>query len=56
MLKAKLITFSKETIIDSETVFVDDNYDGDCYGNTVPFAVGSNQAIKIIDTTWLNEH
>ena len=56
MIEAKLITYDKETIINSETVLVNDNYDADCYGDTVPFAVGSNQSIIITDEKWINEH
>ena len=48
-MKAILKTYTLETLTDTETVELPENYDGDPYGDTVPFAVGSNQSIEVIE-------
>lgn len=35
-------------LINSEVVEIPDDYDGDPYGDTVPFSVGSNQTIETL--------
>ena len=46
---AYLITYWGEDIHQIDTINVDDNYDGDPYGDHVPFTVGSNQTIIVRD-------
>jgi hypothetical protein len=45
---ALLQTYENEKIVEIEVVEIPDNYDGDPYGETVPFSVGSNQTIVTI--------
>jgi len=44
-MKAYLVSYCNEKISDILSVEISDDYDGDCYGDKVPFAVGSNQSI-----------
>jgi len=44
-MKAYLVTYLVEQIVDVHLVEISDEYDGDCYGDSVPFSVGSNQSI-----------
>lgn len=44
-MKAELWTYNNEELYAVNIVEIDDNYDGDPYGDYVPFAVGSNQTI-----------
>jgi hypothetical protein len=46
-MKAYLKTYFGETLIDCKEVELPDDYDGDPYGDTVPFVVGSNQILEI---------
>lgn len=50
-MKAVLRTYTHEnndeTRFIDDNVIIDDNYDGNPYGDTVPFAVGSNQTIIV---------
>lgn len=48
-MKAILVTYYGEEIYDKQEVEVDDDYDGDPYGDKVHFAVGSNQTIIITE-------
>ena len=45
---ALLNSYEGETLVNSEVVELPDNYDGDPYGDTVPFSVGSNQTIETL--------
>ena len=45
LMKMTLRTYIGEDIVEDETVEVNDNYDGDPYGDTVPFTVHSNQVL-----------
>lgn len=45
---ALLQTYQDEKIVEIEVVELPDNYDGNPYGDTVPFSVGSNQTIVTI--------
>tara|TARA_E500000318_G_C3538926_1_gene203842 strand:- start:1081 stop:1275 length:195 start_codon:yes stop_codon:yes gene_type:complete len=47
-IKALLHTYQNEKAIESELVELPSNYNGDPYGETVPFSVGSNQSIEIL--------
>lgn len=47
-IKALLHTYKNEKAIESELVELPSNYDGDPYGETVPFSVGSNQSIEVL--------
>lgn len=47
--KAYLKTYCGETLVDTELVNLPGDYDGDPYGDTVPFSVGSNQELVVID-------
>lgn len=46
-MKAMLITYSGEELLEKRVVELPDDYDGDPYGDTVPFTVGSNQTLII---------
>jgi hypothetical protein len=48
-MKAILVTCLGEHIVERTEVRLPDTYDGDPYGDTVPFCVGSNQYLDIID-------
>lgn len=61
MKKALLISIQDERPVQAEEVEVQDNYRGDCYGDSVGFSVGSNQYIRTLGEgetleTWLSEH
>lgn len=45
---ALLNSYEGETLVNSEVVDLPDNYDGDPYGDTVPFTVASNQTIETL--------
>lgn len=44
---AILVTYDKEEVVEQKRVYVNTPYDGDPYGDCVPFSVGSNQTIII---------
>ena len=46
---ALLQTYENEKIVEIEVVEIPDDYDGNPYGDTVPFSVGSNQTIVTIN-------
>jgi len=46
-MKAVLRTYLAEDLFIDKDVIINDDYDGDPYGDTVPFAVGSNQIIIV---------
>jgi len=48
-MKAILKTYAIDTLTDTEEVELPENYDGNPYGDTVPFSVGSNQSIEVIE-------
>jgi hypothetical protein len=48
-MKALLKTYTLDTLTDTETVELPANYDGNPYGDTVPFSVGSNQSLEVIE-------
>lgn len=51
MIHSLLITKDQYgTILGTQYHQLPDNYDGDPYGDTVPFSVGSNQYISTYDT------
>ena len=55
-MKALLKTYTLNTLTDTEIVELPENYDGNPYGDTVPFSVGSNQSLEVIeDLTLRNE-
>ena len=47
-IKAVLCTCINETV-EREAIELPANYDGNPYGDTVPFSVGSNQYIELED-------
>jgi len=47
-IKALLHTYQNEKLTESELIELPSNYDGDPYGETVPFSVGSNQSIEVL--------
>jgi hypothetical protein len=49
-MKALLKTYSLETLTEVEEVTLPNNYDGNPYGDTVPFCVGSNQSLEVLDS------
>jgi hypothetical protein len=48
-MKAILKTYTLDTLTDTEEVELPENYDGNPYGDTVPFSVGSNQSLEVIE-------
>ena len=48
-MKALLKTYTLDALTEVEAIELPENYDGNPYGDTVPFSVGSNQAIEVID-------
>ena len=48
-MKALLKTYSLDILTEVTKVTLPENYDGDPYGDTVPFSVGSNQTLEVID-------
>ena len=48
-IEAVLITYEQETVINQEIVQLPLDYDGNPFGDTVPFCVGSNQELRILD-------
>jgi hypothetical protein len=44
-MKAYIVTYCNERISSIRPVEIADDYDGDCYGDKVPFSLGSNQSI-----------
>ncbi len=55
-LNALLKTYTGETLTDTETVQLPANYDGNPYGDTVPFTVGSNQTLEIVEIETLETY
>jgi hypothetical protein len=49
-MKALLKTYTLDTLTQTEIVEVPDNYDGNPYGDTVPFCVGSNQSLEVLES------
>lgn len=47
-LRALLKTYEGEILTEVKEVELPENYDGNPYGDTVPFTVGSNQTLTII--------
>lgn len=47
-MKALLKTYTLDTVTEVEEIELPENYDGDPYGDTVPFSVGSNQTIETL--------
>lgn len=47
-MKALLKTYTLDTLTEVEEIELPENYDGDPYGDTVPFLVGSNQVIETL--------
>lgn len=45
---ALLQSYENGKVVQIEVVEIPDDYDGDPYGDTVPFSVGSNQTIVTI--------
>ena len=48
-MKAKLIKYIGERIDSIELIDLPDDYDGDPYGDTVPFVMASNWELRIVD-------
>ena len=49
-MKALLKTYALDTLTETELVELPNDYDGDPYGDTVPFCIGSNQALELLDS------
>ncbi len=47
-IKALLKTYENDKFVEAELVELPSNYDGNQYGDTVPFSVGSNQLIEVL--------
>lgn len=52
-MKALLKTYTLDTLTETEVVEIPENYDGDPYGDTVPFSVGSNQSLEALELSEL---
>jgi hypothetical protein len=48
-MKSLLKTYTLDTLTDVEEVELPENYDGNAYGDAVPFSIGSNQSLEIIE-------
>jgi hypothetical protein len=48
-MKAELITYGDEEIISVKEIELPDDYDGNPYGDKVPFVVHSNQSIREVE-------
>lgn len=48
-MKAILRKYLGETVESEEVIELPDNYDGDPYGDTVPFAMASNWTLQLVD-------
>ena len=48
-MKAILISYAADTPCETALVELPDHYDGDPYGDTVPFCVGSNQELITLE-------
>lgn len=46
---ALLISYADEKVVNVEVVELPNDYDGNPYGDKVPFSVGSNQTIEIME-------
>jgi|TARA_R100000081_G_C4652365_1_gene83420 hypothetical protein len=55
-MKAILKTYTNSTLAQSEIVEIPDNYDGDPYGDTIPFCIGSNQSLEVLDAVSTNKN
>ena len=49
-MKALLKTYILDKLTEAELVELPDNYDDDPYGDTVPFCIGSNQTLQLLDS------
>ena len=47
-IKALLHSYQNDRVLESTIIELPSNYDGDPYGETVPFSVGSNQSIEVL--------
>lgn len=50
-MKAWLIKYLGEQVESNEIIDLPDDYDGDPYGNTVPFVMASNWELRVVDDT-----
>jgi len=50
-MKGLLKTYSGEELVDKAIVELPDDYDGNPYGDTVPFPVHSNQTLEVLALT-----
>lgn len=48
-MKALLKTYYLDTLMEVEEVTIPENYNGDPDGDTVPFSVGSNQTLEVVE-------
>ena len=48
-MKAILKTYTLDTLTDTEEVELPESYDGNPHGDTVPFSIGSNQSLEVIE-------
>lgn len=48
-MKAILKKYMREEIIEEEIIDIPDDYDGDPYGDTVPFVMASNWTLEVIE-------
>lgn len=48
-MNAWLVTYRADTETDRVRVELPEHYDGNPYGDTVPFCVGSNQSLVVMD-------
>jgi hypothetical protein len=54
-MKAQIRTYYLDTLKIVQNIEIPDNYDGDAYGDTIPFSVGSNQEIVTDEDLFLPE-
>lgn len=54
-MRAQLVTIQREQVVSVRNVEIADDYDGDPYGDKVPFAVGSNQYLRTDSADFTDE-
>ncbi len=55
MIPAQLVTFYGERVVIVKNITLPENYDGNPYGNTVSFPIGSNQYLRVDPDTFTEE-
>jgi len=54
-MKAQIRTYTLDTLLFVQNVEIPDDFDGDPYGDTVPFSIASNQQLVTDEDFFLPE-